>query len=180
MLKPNTPRTRRKSYEAMLLLVEKFPAAFSEAGERRPLKVGIANDLLARGISRQIVARGLHSYCNAYRYLVALQDGAVRIGLDGEPAGVVTADEAVNAQQRLAKKAAKPEKPKTAAKAPAPKPTPKTEAATEPLPREPRQAPPSRKHKPRQAYEVVVVRRRPGRKPAAVPGRSALHQHGTD
>jgi ProP effector len=177
MLKPNTPRTRRKSYEAMLLLVEKFPAAFSEAGERRPLKIGLANDLLARGINRQVTARGLHSYCNAYRYLVALQDGAVRIGLDGEPAGVVTADEAANAQQRLAKKAPKPER---AAKASAPKPTPKTEAATEPLPREPRQAPPLRKHKPRQAYEVVVVRRRPGRKPAAVPGRSALRQHGTD
>jgi ProP effector len=152
MLKPNTPRTRRKSYEAMLLLVEKFPAAFSEAGERQPLKVGIANDLLARGISRQIVARGLHSYCNAYRYLVAMQDGAVRIGLDGEPAGVVTADEAVYAQQRLAKK------PEPAAKGPAPKSTPKAEAATEPPPR-----PPPPKHKLRQAYEVVVVRRRPRR-----------------
>src|SRR5436190_9363888 len=134
MLKPNTPRTRRKSYEAMLLPVEKFPAAFSEAGERQPLKVGIAKDLLARGINRHIVARGLHSYCNAYRYLVAMQDGAVRIGLDGEPAGVVTADEAVYAQQRLAKKLAKPE---PAAKAPASKPAPKAGAAIEPLPRPP-------------------------------------------
>ena len=84
-----------------------------------------------------------------------MQDGAVRIGLDGEPAGVVTSDEAVYAQQRLAKKPAKPE---PAAKAPAPKSTPKAEAATEPPPR-----PPPPKHKPRQAYEVVVVRRRPRR-----------------
>jgi sRNA-binding protein len=41
-------------------------------------------------------------YCTSIAYLRQMREGAARIGLDGEPAGVVTADEAEDAARRLA------------------------------------------------------------------------------
>src|SRR5262245_14924710 len=101
---------RRKSLVCLLQLVRHFPAAFRIDGPRKPLKIRIKDDLALRGISRDVIKRGLGRYCSNYCYLVAMQEGAVRIGLDGEPAGTVTADEAAHARQQLAERL-KPTKP---------------------------------------------------------------------
>jgi ProP effector len=76
--------------------------AFRIDGPRKPLKIGIEDDLALRGTSRGVIQRGLDRYCSNSRYRVALQEGAARVGLAGQPAGVVTADEAADARQQLA------------------------------------------------------------------------------
>jgi sRNA-binding protein len=55
-------------------------------------------------VPRRTVTTALHWYCDHYRYLIAMQPGAVRIDALGQPAGIVTEDEAAIAQQRLAEK----------------------------------------------------------------------------
>jgi sRNA-binding protein len=103
------PRKKRLAYEGIALLTEKFPAAFGERnGARRPLKIGIDIDILADQsgffISSAAVRAALGSYTNSYRYLISMQPGAVRVDLFGQPAGVVTEEEAACARQLLAEK----------------------------------------------------------------------------
>jgi sRNA-binding protein len=55
----STPAARRLArYAAIGLLMEKFPAALVRYGERRPLKVGIRDDLVARGVERSAAGPG--------------------------------------------------------------------------------------------------------------------------
>jgi sRNA-binding protein len=49
-----------------------------------------------------LVMVALRSYCGSSGYLSALQEGAARIGLDGRPTGVVTAEEEKIAVAQLA------------------------------------------------------------------------------
>jgi ProP effector len=49
----------------------------------------------------------LRHYCNSTPYLHRLREGASRIDLSGQPAGVVTASEEADAKARLAAIAAK-------------------------------------------------------------------------
>jgi len=77
----------------ILVLAETYPACFD--GENpRPLKLGIHRDLMAAGFEKAAVKRTLARYCNRPRYRKALRAGAIRIDLQGQPAGVVTAAEA--------------------------------------------------------------------------------------
>jgi ProP effector len=108
---------RRRSFACLQQLAGQFPAAFLPDGSRKPLKIGIHNDLALRGISRAVIQRGLGLYCSNHRYLAALQEGAVRVGLDGEPAGTVTADAAAHARQQQLAEKLKPTKPPPPAKA---------------------------------------------------------------
>jgi sRNA-binding protein len=86
----------------VLLLVERFPACFN-LKQRRPLKIGISKDVLAfkdefKGIDlKRVIGR----YCNHPRYRKALKEGAIRIDLHGQPAGVVTAEDAESARAHL-------------------------------------------------------------------------------
>jgi hypothetical protein len=81
-------------------LIETYPACFD--GENpRPLKLGIHRDLMAAGFEKAAVKRTLARYCNRPRYRKALCAGAIRIDLQGQPAGVVTAAEAETAQADL-------------------------------------------------------------------------------
>ena len=90
-------------------LVETFPGAFAFIN-RKPLKLGIHDDLLARGIAMDVIKPGLGAYCGGGRYLRWLQAGSTRIDLDGNPAGVVTAQDAEHAVKKLAELAAREEK----------------------------------------------------------------------
>jgi sRNA-binding protein len=145
---PEPSIARPQAYAAVSLLTERFPAIFARTGERRPLKIGIAVDLLAHGLDRQMVHDGLRSYCGSYRYLAGLQDGAVRIGLDGEPTGVVSSDEAAVAQQRLAKRLKPKSTPPQPAKAAQPElrrsPEAPPQAAPKASPKPPLEAPPAK------------------------------------
>jgi sRNA-binding protein len=81
-------------------------------GGRRPLKLKIHLDIQA-GLGGAITPTELHKalgvYCANDAYLRSSQEGAQRIDLDGNPAGIVTAEEAQHARARLAgRKAPKP------------------------------------------------------------------------
>jgi len=95
------------------LLAEMFPKCFSVyQGRRRPLKLKIHLDIQA-GLGGAITPTELHKalgvYCANDAYLRSSQEGAQRIDLDGNPAGIVTAEEAQDARARLAgRKAPKP------------------------------------------------------------------------
>jgi ProP effector len=90
---------------AIALLAEMFPKAFVvHEATRRPLKVGIAADLVAAvngAIKPPELVAALRVYCNNKVYLVHLRAGAVRIDLNGDPAGLVTAAEAARAAEQL-------------------------------------------------------------------------------
>ena len=101
------------------LLCERFPRTFArDPTARPPLKRGIDRDLVVRldGLSsRTALKRALGGYTACPEYRAKLIEGAARIDLDGNPAGVVTASEVAYA---LAPKPAKtpstppPPKPK--------------------------------------------------------------------
>jgi ProP effector len=85
-------------------LVLAFPAAFTrDTGSVRPLKLGIKEDLYAKcDMSHRRMTAALRSYCNSVDYLMATAQGAVRIDLVGQPAGIVTEAEAKHAMEALA------------------------------------------------------------------------------
>jgi ProP effector len=95
-----------RAQAAVAQLRERFPAIFTPAN-CRPLKIGIHNELVALGFDREMVVVGLRSYCGSSGYLSALREGAARIGLDGKPSGVVTAEEEKIAVAQLAQNIAR-------------------------------------------------------------------------
>ena len=100
------------------LLCERFPGTFArDPAARPPLKRGIDRDLVARLdrlSSRTALKRVLGGYTACSEYRAKLIEGTMRIDLDGNPAGVVTAREAAYAlAPRSAKTSpASPPKPK--------------------------------------------------------------------
>jgi len=115
-------RIAQEKLDALLArLCEQFPQAFfAEQAQRRPLKLGIHRDILAAlgdAIDPKDLSIALRIYTANPVYLQRQTAGVARIDLDGNHAGVVSAEEAANAQRmllaRVAKqKAAKVEKPK--------------------------------------------------------------------
>ena len=92
------------------LLAETFPQCFAVfERRRRPLKLGIHSDVLAKlngAITPKECATALRIYCANRFYLQSCIEGAPRVDLNGEAAGQVTADEAANATQRRAQRQA--------------------------------------------------------------------------
>lgn len=100
-------KTNPSTKEVIAYLAEKFPACFSVEGEAKPLKKGIFQDLAQAladddKVSKTLLRQVLRNYTNAWRYLAASQSNAVRVGLQGEEAGVVTEEEAAHAAETLA------------------------------------------------------------------------------
>ena len=91
---------------ALALLAELYPKCFSVyESRRRPLKIGIHNDILAAAggtLTPLELRKVLGSYCSNHAYLSHTRTGASRLDLDGNPAGVVTADEESHAKAALA------------------------------------------------------------------------------
>jgi ProP effector len=97
-------RTAAKALIA--LLAERWPDCFAVyQTRRRPLKVGIHRDVLA-ALGDMVTARELSVALGIYTgnvvYLCHCREHAVRIDLDGNAVGVVTAEEAAHAAARLA------------------------------------------------------------------------------
>jgi ProP effector len=92
--------------EVLLLLRQEFPSAFArlDARTRRPLKVGIHNDIAAAfpDLDPVEIKRALRFYCGDPRYQRSLVEGATRIDLAGNGAGTVTKAEAENATRAIA------------------------------------------------------------------------------
>jgi sRNA-binding protein len=92
---------------ALVRLAEAFPKTFilEKYQPHRPLKVGIAADLIGRGpeLDHHTVGVALTVYTRRIMYLRSLVAGAARVDLDGNPAGEVTARDAEYATAKLAK-----------------------------------------------------------------------------
>lgn len=101
---------------------DRWPQCFSVyERRRRPLKIGIHLDIEAAGsITSEEIRAALGFYCSNTSYLRACREGADRIGLDGSPAGSVSADHAARCARLLTYRLAKA----VAKKAPAAPPSP--------------------------------------------------------
>jgi len=107
---PLAKRNHRMSHNAILavisLLAEKWPSCFSiiESG-RRPLKLGIRDDVLAAldgAISAGKVSAALRWYVSSPEYQRRLLHGAWRVDLNGRPAGTVSEEDEAHARAQLA------------------------------------------------------------------------------
>ena len=117
------------------LLCERFPGTFARnPAERQPLQRGIDRALVAclGGIvSRSALKRMLSIYTACPEYRAKLIEAAARFDLDGQPAGVVTAEEAEHAlalkpaKSKPAKSEPAKSEPTTPPASPAPPPKPK-------------------------------------------------------
>jgi ProP effector len=103
------------------LLAESFPKCFSVyQPRRRPLKLKIHLDIQAAldgAITPAELSKALGTYCSNQAYLGNTRTGAWRLDLDGNPTGVVTADEEAHANATLAGIRAKKEARAVTAKA---------------------------------------------------------------
>lgn len=87
---------------ALPVLIERWPRCFfAHPRNRRPLKIGIADDILAAGVlTNDELSLTLRVYTGHIRYLETCIAGVSRIGLDGEPAGEVSLAAAAHARVR--------------------------------------------------------------------------------
>ena len=88
-------------------LAEKFPLCFILEGEAKPLKIGLFQDLADalqddERVSKTQLRQALRQYTSNWRYLHGCREGAVRVDLQGNPAGVLEAEHVVHAAQQLA------------------------------------------------------------------------------
>jgi ProP effector len=89
-------------------LAKRFPNCFKKFNEpKQPLMINVhlAVFAAAPNLSRRYIRAAIRGYVGYTNYLSAMVEGAVRIDLDGNAAGVVTAADAQSAQERLAKRA---------------------------------------------------------------------------
>jgi ProP effector len=96
--------TRDEKAAALALLAGTFPKR-----RRKPLNVGIHIDLQAAldgAVTPREVRAALRHYTGKAGYLSGSRTGAQRIDLDGNVAGIVTANEEEHSQRRLAGMAA--------------------------------------------------------------------------
>ena len=88
-------------------LAEKFPLCFILEGEAKPLKIGLFQDLAEalqddERVSKTQLRQALRQYTSNWRYLHGCREGAVRVDLQGNPAGVLEAEHVIHAAQQLA------------------------------------------------------------------------------
>ncbi len=110
----------RVAQEFIGLLAELFPRCFTRQNydPHKPLKIRIATELVSLGIvTPDEVALALSIYTRRLMYQRALASGAPRIGLDGDPAGEVTAEEIAHAKATVAAIEAKQKRRSASAKA---------------------------------------------------------------
>ena len=90
-------------HEGIVQLAELYPNCFRQPGQ--PLKIGIRNDVIARHPELQpgLIASALRTYTRSVGYLKTLKAGAVRIDLEGNPVGTVTAADEADAERKIAK-----------------------------------------------------------------------------
>jgi ProP effector len=91
--------------EKLAKLVSAYPKTFFPRPEdRKPLKLGIHGDInsdTTHGLSSNDVRQVIGWYCSSSAYRAAMVEGAIRVGLDGEAAGEVTAAAAAVAKAAM-------------------------------------------------------------------------------
>jgi len=94
-------KNRAANMAALQQLMEAYPKTFDRKNVR-PLKIGIQEDLVAdEKVAKNKIKRALASYVRALNYYRSLREGAERIDINGEAAGVVTKEESEHAKQKL-------------------------------------------------------------------------------
>ena len=93
--------------EIIAYLAEKLPLCFSLEGEAKPLKIGLFQDLSEalkddERVSKTQLRHALRQYTSNWRYLHGCKVGAVRVDLQGNPAGELEQEHADHAAQQLA------------------------------------------------------------------------------
>src|SRR5262245_31030046 len=99
--------TRQAARAVVALLCQRWPKCF-DLKNRRPLKIGIAHDLvrvLGDAVSRPELKGALNLYCGDIVYLSTLRAGTSRLDLNGNEVGIVSPEDELRAAARL--KAAK-------------------------------------------------------------------------
>jgi sRNA-binding protein len=94
---------RAKVREIIQLLCARFPEVFSASKQRRPLKIGIHADVvpaLGGEVRERELKSALRAYTSSASYLRSVVGGASRFGIDGHPAGTVTAEEQAHAKAK--------------------------------------------------------------------------------
>jgi sRNA-binding protein len=95
-----------KSDAHIAALAALFPAAFSAETwqEHRPLKVGIGNDLVTRGVlGKRAVNAALKRYVDRLMYQKCLAAGGARVDLEGNVAGEVSNEHRSRAERLVAR-----------------------------------------------------------------------------
>ena len=115
-------REQDPAVEAIWPLQKHFPLAFPvNPAPKVPLKEGIFKDaeqhLELLGITREQLKLGISTWCRGNRYWSSMVEGAPRLDLNGQPAGVVTAGQALYAKQQAARQRGKGRKDRAKAKA---------------------------------------------------------------
>lgn len=87
-------------------LFKRFPRCFAQESNplhhKRPLKLGIKDDIIARcpDLDEKVVGQALADYVQGKKYAFCCQVGRGRYDLDGRCVGTVTEDEAKFTQQK--------------------------------------------------------------------------------
>ena len=102
----------KNSKEIIAYIAECFPKCFTLEGEAKPLKIGIFQDLAERlnedeKVSKTQLRAALRQYTSSWRYLHGVKPGAVRVDLDGNPAGELEEEHVEHAKTALAESKAK-------------------------------------------------------------------------
>jgi ProP effector len=90
----------------LMALGEHYPNCFSrDSRQRKPLKIGIYDDIIANlpDLDLSALRVALTIYTSCWGYLNACRPGAARVNLAGTECGSVTDDEAAFAKERWAK-----------------------------------------------------------------------------
>jgi ProP effector len=121
------PREQDPAVAAIWPLQKHFPLAFPvNPAPKVPLKEGIFKDaeqhLELLGLTTEQLKLGISTWCKGSRYWASMVENAPRLDLNGQPAGVVTAGQALYAKQQAARQRGKGRKDRAKAKAAAPAP----------------------------------------------------------
>ncbi|WP_052738395.1 ProQ/FinO family protein [Robbsia andropogonis] len=105
---PTRPTTRpERQVDPVVLTIgqlqKHFPLAFPKNPEpKKPLKLGISKDLAAQAetlsLTEPAILEAIKVWCQGSRYWAAMTNGAARVGLDGQPDGTVTPEQAGHAR----------------------------------------------------------------------------------
>ena len=93
--------------EIVAYLAEKFPECFKTTdAEIRPLKLGILDDIVNalkddHKYSKTAIRHGIQLYTKSWVYLERCKENAARVDLDGNDAGIVSAEHAEYAVKKL-------------------------------------------------------------------------------
>lgn len=102
------PRQQDPAVEAIWPLQKHFPLAFPvNPAPKVPLKEGILKDaeqhLELLGLTLEQLKLGIATWCRGARYWSSMVENAPRLDLNGQPAGVVTATQAIYARQQASR-----------------------------------------------------------------------------